>query len=109
MKNMKLGHIKALDEALEPFQKEDKFLSIRKLEVVNRTELKGIKTWREARERLAEKLNVPVEKLDNIQVSEFDRFRFDTALAERNDFYKMIVETVAKRMLVSEAGTESCI
>ena len=103
MKNMTVEHIRKLDEALKPFQKGDEFLSVRKLEVVDRTELKGIKTWREARERLAKKLNVSVEKLQNIEVSEFDRFRYDTALAERNDFYKMMVEEPAKRMLVSEA------
>ena len=103
LKNMTVAQIKKLDETLEPFQKGDEFLSVRKLEVVDRTELKGIKTWREARERLSEKLGVPVTELQNIRVSEFDRFRYETGLAEKNIFYKMMVEETAKRMLVSEA------
>jgi len=103
LKNMTVGQIRKLDEALEPFQKGDEFLSVRKLEVVDRTELKGIKTWREARERLSEKLGVPVKELQSIKVSEFDRFRYETGLAEKNIFYKMMVEETAKRMLVSEA------
>ena len=103
MKNMTIDDIRKLDESLEPFQKGDEFLSLRKLETVDRTELKGIKTWREARERLAQRLGVSVEKLQNIKVSEYDRFRFDTSLAERNDFYKMMVEETAARMLTSEA------
>ena len=46
---------------------------------------------------------IPVTELEKIKVDELDRFRYDTALAERNPFYKMIVEDAAKRTLVSEA------
>ena len=103
MKNMTITDIKKLDEAIRPFQKGDEFLSVRKLETVDRTELKGIKTWREARELLAKKLGKSVDELRNIQVSEFDRFRYDTVLAEKNPFYKMMVEESASKMLISEA------
>jgi len=104
LRNMTIDDIHALNEALTPFQKGDEFLSVRKLETVDRTELKGIKTWREAKERLAEKLGLPIEVLENIKVSEFDRFRYDTGLARKKFlFYKMMVEESAKRMLVSEA------
>ncbi len=103
LKNMTVEQIRKLDKALEPFLKGDEFLSVRKLEVVDRTELKGIKTWREARERLSKKLGVPVEQLQNIRVSEWDRFRYDTGLAERNSFYRMMVEETTSRMLISEA------
>jgi hypothetical protein len=103
LKNMTVENIHDLNEALTPFQKGDVFLSLRKLETVDRTELKGIKTWREARERLAKKLGVSVERLQSIKVTEFDRFRYDTGLAERNPFYGMMVEETAKRMLISEA------
>jgi len=103
MKNMTVEQIRKLDTTLEPFQKGDEFLSVRKLEVVDRTELKGIKTWREARERLSKKLDVPVKELQNIRVSEFDRFRYETGLAEKNPFYKMMVEETAKKMLASES------
>ena len=109
LKNMKVEQIKKLDAELEPFQKGDEFLSVRKLEVVDRTELEGIKTWREAREHLAKEISkqegrtVSVEELQNIKVSEFDRFRYDTGLAEKDPFYRMMVEKPAARMLVSEA------
>ncbi|HUV47158.1 MAG TPA: hypothetical protein VMW29_03420, partial [Candidatus Bathyarchaeia archaeon] len=103
LKNMTVDDIRKLDEALKPFQKFDEFLSVRKLETVDRTELRGIKTWREARERLSKKLDVPVDELQSIRVSEFDRFRYDTALAEKNPFYRMMVEKTAARMLTSEA------
>ena len=103
IKNMTIDDIKKLDEALQPFYKGDEFLSVRKLEVVDRTDLKGIKTWREARENLAKKLGVKVEDLNNIKVSEFDRFKYDTSLAETNPFYGMMVEETASKMLVSEA------
>jgi len=103
MKNMTTEDIRKLDEALKPYKTGDIFLSVRKLETVDRTELKGIKTWREARERLAKRRNTTVEKLETIKVSEFDRFRFDSALAERNDFYKMMVELPAATMLNRQA------
>ena len=47
---------------------------------------------REAKERLAKKLGVPIESVQNIDVSALDKFRFDTALADRNPFYKLLVD-----------------
>jgi predicted GNAT family acetyltransferase len=108
LKNMTVAQIQHLDETLVPYQKGDEFLTVRKLEVVDRTELEGIKTWREAREHLAKEISkqegrtVTVKELQNIKVSEFDRFRYDTGLAEKDPFYKMMIEKPAKRMLVSE-------
>ncbi|MBE9573155.1 MAG: hypothetical protein IMF11_21215, partial [Proteobacteria bacterium] len=49
------------------------------------------------------KLGTSVDRLQSIKVTEFDRFRYDTGLAERNPFYRMMVEETAKRMLISEA------
>lgn len=103
MKNMKISDIQRLDAALEPYQKGDEFLSPRKLQTVDRTELAGIKTWREARERLAKRLKIPVEDLTQIKVSEFDRFKYDTGLAETNPFYRMMVEETTKRFLTKDA------
>ena len=94
--NMTLKQLQNLDDLLQPYLHGDVFLSQRKLETINRTELEGIRTYREARERLAKKLNIPVANLKNIKVSEFDRLRGDSALAERNPFYKMMVEETAR-------------
>ena len=88
---------------LEQFQTGDEFLSVRKLETVDRTDLQGIHTLREARERLAKQLGVAVNELENIKVGELDRFRYDTALADRNPFYKMLVDETNKAVLNGEA------
>ena len=85
--------------ALEPFQDGDVFIGKREIETVDRTELAGIRTWREAKEKLAAKLNVPIEVLSSIKVSEFDAFRWDTSLAEQNIFYGMMVQETTQKIL----------
>lgn len=100
---MSSAELQTFDETLSSFEKGDVFLSKRKLETVERTELEGIKTYREARERLAAKLGVDIEKINNIKISEFDRFKGPSALAETNPFFKMMVEETAKLRLVREA------
>lgn len=88
-----------LDDSLKPFQHGDEFLSTRKLEMIDRTGLKGVRTVREARSALAKKLGVSDGELGKIGVSEFDRFRWDTSLAERNPFYKLMVESFNSSIL----------
>lgn len=89
-------------ELLEPFQVGDVFLGERELETVDRTDLKGIRTWREAKEALAKELGVSIAELNTIHVSEFDNYRWDTALAERNPFYKMMVTETTASLLEAE-------
>jgi hypothetical protein len=101
--NMSLADLKLFDETLEPYNKGDVFLSQRKLETIQNTELAGIKTYREAREILAKKLGVTPEELNNLKISEFDKFRGHTGLAEKDPFFKMMVEETAKARLVREA------
>jgi hypothetical protein len=84
--------LESFNNALIPFQKGDEFLSQRKLETVDNTELKGIKTLREAREKLSEKIGIPIEQLQTINVSPLDRFSFDTQLANKNPFYQFLVD-----------------
>lgn len=93
---MKTGEIERLDEIMEGFEPHDEFLSIRRLERVDVTELKGIKTIREAKERLAKEANVPISELEKIKASEFDRFRFDTDLARQNPFYNLLIDEKIK-------------
>lgn len=100
---MNKEQIEYFETVLNQYKIGDEFLSVRKLETVDRTDLKGIKTVREARERLAKEMEVEVEELENIKISEFDRFRYDTALAEKNNFYKLMVDTVNKNLLNAEA------
>lgn len=91
-----------LDQILESYQKGDEFLSVRKLETVNNTELQGIKTVREAKEKLASKLGVPIDDVENIKVSALDKFRYDTALAKRNPFYQHLVDETNGALLDAE-------
>lgn len=100
--NMSIKQLGELEEILSKTQFGDVFLTKRQLETVGKTELGDIKTLREARELLAKKLGVSVDELNNIKVSELDRLRFDTALAERNPFYKMLVEETHSNMLLAE-------
>ena len=102
LNKMSVKQLKEFDEALSKAQFGDKFLSPRQLETVAKTDLGGIKTTREAREKLAKELGVKVEDLNNIKVGELDKFRWDTALAERNPFYKMMVENTHENLLVGE-------
>ena len=89
---MTLEQLKQFEKLVSESQAEDEFLSVRKLETVKNTELAGIKTVREAKERLAEKLGVPLSAVDNIKVSPMDKLRFDAALADQNPFYKLLVD-----------------
>jgi len=110
-KSLKLPAIRKMDDRqlrefadlLEGFHDGDVFLSPRKLELVDRTDLKGIRTWREAKERLSDELGIPVDELDTIKVGEFDDYRWDTSLAERNPFYRMLVEETAGGMISANA------
>lgn len=81
-------------KALLPYQKGDVFLPTRKMETVDRTRLEGIRTLREARERLAEDAGVGIEELQEIKVGTFDSFKGDVTLAESNPFYKVVIESV---------------
>jgi len=86
-------------EALEQYEFGDVFLTKGQLSKVDRTDLRGIKTMREARERLSKETGIPAEDLHTIKVDELDRLRFDTALAESNPFYEMMVTEANKNLL----------
>lgn len=90
-------------DTLEEFQDGDVFLTERELEVVDRTDLKDIKTWREAKEALAKELETTPDKLDTIKPSNFDMMRWDASLAEQNPFYGLLVETTTKHLMNAEA------
>jgi len=100
---MSIAQLREFDKTLEPYNKGDVFLSKRKLETIERTELAGIKTYREARERLAKKLEVKPEDLNNLKITEFDRFKGEAGLAEKDPFFRMMIEETAKLRLIREA------
>lgn len=90
------------DALLSTYKDGDEFLTPRQIETVDNTDLTGIRTIREARERIAEDAGVPIEELEKINVGELDQFRYDTALAERNPFYKMMVDETNKRIIEAD-------
>ena len=97
---------KQLDEfvkLLEVFEDADVFLNTRELETVDRTDLKGIRTWREAKERLAIETRASIEDLNAIKVNWTDKFKWDNSLAESNPFYELMVTEMNKKLLQAEA------
>jgi hypothetical protein len=84
---------------LEPYEQDDTFLGKREIETVDKTDLAGIRTWREAREKLAQELNVPIQELATVHVGALDSFRWDTALREQNMFYQLLVDDMTKAMM----------
>lgn len=102
LNQMTTEQLNNFNQILEGYQKGDEFLSVRKLETVNNTELQGIRTVREAKEKLAAKMGAKVDDLNNIQVSALDKFRFDTALAKRNPFYQFLVDETNGSLLDAE-------
>lgn len=90
------------NQALEAYQKGDQFLTTRKLEVIDKTELAGAKTYREARERIAKSLGVNPDELNNIKSGIAEFGAWDSLLAQKNPFYKYMVEEIAKSQMEAE-------
>ncbi len=100
--NMTTEQLRQFAQLIEPFQDDDVFLTQRELETVDRTDLKGIKTWREARERLAKEAGVDVEDLAKVHVSQLDSYRWDSSLRERDPFFDILVTRMTEAVLGAE-------
>ncbi len=100
---MTLGQIATFADIMEEYHDSDIFLTQRELETVDRTDLKGVRTWREAKERLSKETGIPVEEFDTVKVDWTDKFKWDTALAESNPFYELMVTETNKKLLNAEA------
>lgn len=106
---MDAAQLRTFEETLAQFKQGDEFLSVRKLETVDKTDLAGIKTVREAQERLLIDVNntrlangqkpYTIEELGSVAVQELDRYRYDPALARRNPVYQLMVEEKTKAFL----------
>lgn len=94
--DMNAQQLRDFAKLLEPFQEDDVFLTQRELETVDRTDLKGVKTWREARERLAKEAGVDVEELEKVHVAALDQFRWDSSLRERDPFFDIMVSRMTE-------------
>lgn len=107
--NMNTEQIEQFHRALLPFQRADEFLSQRKLETIDFTELKGVKTVREIKENLIDKIEaltgrrLTEEEIKAMsKVADSDKFKYDTALAEKSPFYNLMVQEVLKAQLQAE-------
>jgi len=89
-------------ELLEMHEDDDVFLTERELETVDRTEFKGVRTWREVRQKIAEKLGIPPEDIKPVHSDWMDSYRWDTALREQGPIYQLVVETMTRKQIAAE-------
>lgn len=90
---------------ISKYEVGDKFFTKRTLETAQKiVDMKDIKTYRQAQELLAKKLGVPVSKVLEYgsEVKASDMFRYETALAEKNPFFKYLVERTQTHLLDAE-------
>lgn len=114
---MTTDELRDFNEVLDQYSLGDEFLGVRQLETVKNTNLDGIRTAREARQRLAEQAGVRVEAIEDMRTQELikamgqgggvvgwsDKYRYDIALARKNPLYKVMVEEVHRGQLDAEA------
>lgn len=103
------SQLREFDSILSQYQFGDEFLGQRKLETIDRTAIAGVKTYREAATKLAEVLSkrfnreIKPDELTKI-VGSMDRMKWDTTLAEKNPFYRLMVEDVNATLLGAETN-----
>lgn len=98
IQNMSRAQLEKFNELLEPFKTGDEFLGVRQIQTIKNTDLENIKTKREALEDLAKRTNTPIDEMQKIRATEWDRVLYDVALARRNPFFKIMVEDASKAL-----------
>lgn len=98
IENMTTADLVKFEEILSQYEKGDVFLSTRQIETIDNTELTGIRTMREARERLAARTGRPANS-DAVVKGELDEYRWDTVLAEQSAWHQVIVEDILRSEL----------
>lgn len=100
---MSEGELNEFHDTLSQYEKSDVFLSPARLEAIERTDLRGSKTWREVKEHLAKAAGVPIKEIETIDISQFDMFKGDAALSEKDPFFNLIVSMMTGKMLQAKA------
>jgi hypothetical protein len=109
LSEMNAKQMREYADTLEKYQEGDIFLTERQLEVVDRSDLAGIRTMREAKEKLLEKIRQKSgfenTTLADLQVTPkaIDNLAYDTALADKNPFYNHLVTRTQEHMVAGEA------
>ncbi len=83
---------------LDQYQTGDTFLTARQLETIEDTEIKDAKTERETLDILVKKTGMSLAELKEFRPEILDSILWDSALAEKNPFYKMMVDTINERI-----------
>ncbi|MCK6462884.1 MAG: hypothetical protein L6Q29_03660 [Candidatus Pacebacteria bacterium] len=78
-----------LNEVLSQYKDADEFLTVRQLETIGQTELKGMRTTREVLEHLAKRYNLSVADLPNIKPHPW---MYDAQLARQHPLYDLLVD-----------------
>ena len=99
---MTTDQLRQFAKLLEPFENDDIFLTQRELETMDKTDLKGIKTWREAREKLAQEAGVPIAELSKVKVLWNESYKWDSALREQDPFFDLLVTKMTESMMGAE-------
>jgi uncharacterized membrane-anchored protein YhcB (DUF1043 family) len=102
MEQMTEKQIGEMIDVLENFKLGDEFLTKRQIQTVKYTDIKDIRTIREALESLAKDAGVEPGSIGNVVYKEMDEYRYDTALARQNPFYDVMV--TEKNRAFIEAG-----
>lgn len=98
---MSNAELTQLEDALSQAQQGDTFLTQRQLETIKNTDLAGAQTEREVIQALADETGLDIGDI-KVNVTWFDQFRYDTALAEQNPLYEVMVDETNKEMLKTE-------
>ncbi len=105
IEKMNIKQLEKFHDAILPFEFADEFLSVRKLETLDNTELAGMRTVREIKDNLIDKFKKDGAKISDKTIAKVDfgdRFKYDTALANKSPFYNLMVQETLKSQLQAE-------
>jgi hypothetical protein len=101
---MTVEQMRTYAELVEGYETGDTFWTPKRIDALKSTMFTGAETIQGVLRIAADLFNVPLEDLGKITLSEFDRFRYDTALARRHPLFDFMVDTVKTSVLKSEAA-----
>lgn len=104
VRQMSVDQMNEFADTLQQFEDGDTFLTQRLIETIGRTDIGDIKTERELRDSLIERFGYDVATLTEQDIfNRSDWIRFDAALAQKNPFYKLVVNRTHSAFMREEA------
>lgn len=95
-------------DLLGKYQEGDEFMPQRILETVDKTDLNGIRTWREAKERVvkdAQKYGYDVKDISEVtdlKVGQWDIYKYDSVLMNKDPIFRIVVTEVTRAIASAE-------